>query len=96
MTTKKAILIFALLIAGSANAESREGRCNQAVKLAEATLQCRQAGIPEGVVLEYLRSRGIYSGLPVRVVKAAYDAPADVRPWMLRGAVFGDCMEHGE
>lgn len=47
-------------------------------------------------MLEYLRSRGIYSGLPVRVVKAAYDAPADVRPWMLRGAVFGDCMEHGE
>jgi hypothetical protein len=91
-----AVLLAALLLAGIAQAAPTDEQCSNAANLAEAALEARQAGITEDAAMDYLRHQGVYSGLPVWAVKQAYDAPANVSAWMLKGHVFGACKGREE
>jgi hypothetical protein len=92
----RALFLAALLLASTAKAAPSDEECSQAAGIAEGALQWRQAGISEEVAMGFLRHQKVYSGLPVWAVKQAYDAPADVSPWMLKGFVFGECREREE
>ena len=93
---KRLLIIAAMMLATSAQAAPTDEQCSAAAELAEGALQWRQAGITEEVAMEFLRQKQIYSGLPVWAIKSAYDAPADVSAWMLKGSVFGECRKREE
>lgn len=93
---KNIIVIASILFSASAAAAPTDEQCSAAAQLADGALKWRQAGITEDVAMEFLHQRKIYSGLPVWAVKQAYDAPADVSGWMLRGSVMGACRERAE
>lgn len=94
---KRTLIIAALLAATAAHAAPpTPEQCSEAADLAEGALKWRQAGVTEEVAMEYLRQKQIYSGLPVWAIKQAFDAPADIEPWMLTGSVFGECRKRKE
>lgn len=90
------LIIAALLAATSAQAAPTTEQCSAAADLASGAMNWRRAGITEDVAMEYLRKKQIYSGLPVWAIKYAYDAPADVSGWMLKGSVMADCRKREE
>lgn len=71
-------------------------QCSEAADLADGALKWRQAGITEEVAMGFLRQKKIYSGLPVWAIKQAFDAPADIAPWILKGSIFGECRKRTE
>lgn len=93
---KRLLIIAALLIATSAQAAPTDEQCNAAADSAVAALEARNAGVTEDMAMDILRGQKIYSGLPVWAVKQAFDAPADVSAWMLRGFIFGECGKREE
>ncbi|BAO20638.1 hypothetical protein [Pseudomonas phage PPpW-3] len=90
------LTIACLMLATAAQAAPTDEQCSAAAGIADGALKWRQAGITEEVAMEFLRHQGVYSGLPVWAVKQAYDAPADVSGWMLRGQIMSDCREREE
>jgi hypothetical protein len=94
---KRLLIIAAVMFATTAHAAPpTDEQCSAAASLAEGALKWRQAGITEEVAMEFLRQKQIYSGLPVWAIKQAYDAPADVSAWMLKGSIFGECRKREE
>lgn len=89
-------LLAALLVATAAQAAPTDEQCSAAAELSAGALKWRQAGITEDVAMEFLRQQKVYSGLPVWAVKVAYDAPADMPAWMLKGSVMGECRKREE
>lgn len=93
----RALAILLLCVtASAASAAPTEQQCSAAANLSVSALQWRRNGINEDAAMEFLRSRKIYSGLPVWAIKQAYDAPPDVPAWILRGSIFNACLERKE
>lgn len=88
--------MFIILAPSNAQAAPTTEQCSAAANVAEMVLAYRKAGIEQDVVLAFLQSRGTYSGLAVWAVKSAYDAPADVSPWLLKGSIMGECRKREE
>lgn len=94
---KRLLIIAALLAATAAHAAPPTlEQCSEAADLADGALKWRQAGITKEVAMEFLRQKQMYSGLPVWAIKQAFDAPADIAPWILKGSVFGECRKREE
>lgn len=90
---KRLMILVALLVATTAQAAPTSEQCSAAANISVYALEVRQNGLPEDVVLAYLRTQGAYSGLPVWAVKSAYDAPLNIKPWILKGLVLGECRK---
>lgn len=90
------LIIAGLFAATAAQAAPTLEQCSSAADLSEGALKWRQAGITEEVAMEFLRQKQMYSGLPVWAIKQAFDAPADIAPWILKGSVFGECRKRKE
>lgn len=93
---KRIIAIATILASGTAQAAPTPEQCSNAANLAAAAFDMRMQGISEEFAMDYLRHQGVYSGLPVWAVKQAFDAPADVPVWMLKGHVMGECGRRTE
>lgn len=88
--------LVALVSLERVEAAPTDEQCSSAARIAVGAFEWRQAGITEEVAMGFLRHQKVYSGLPVWAVKQAYEAPADVSLWVLRGHVFGTCREREE
>lgn len=93
---KTIILAAAVLIPTVAMAAPTAEQCSAATELAVKAFEMRRAGVTEDQLLGELRSRKIYSGLPVWAVKQGISAPVGTSEWLLRGHVFGECLERAQ
>lgn len=91
-----ALIVFTVAPGRAEAAPPTLEQCSEAADLAEGALKWRQAGITEEVAMEFLRQKKMYSGLPVWAIKQAFDAPADIAPWILKGSIFGECRKRTE
>lgn len=85
-------LAAALAMAATAQAAApTPEECSKATNFGMAVFEFRKRGATEKQVLDLMREKKLYSGLPVWAANQAMKAPLNTADWVLRGTLMGEC-----